>query len=58
VEGFLSIPGKIEKDMQQSGELRAGPYLALAGAVGLLVLGALRLRVRMREARVPTLQDS
>ena len=41
-----SIPGKMAREMRQPGRLRAGPYIALVGAVALLILGALQLRLR------------
>jgi hypothetical protein len=49
IEGFLSIPGKMVREVRQPGKLLAGTYLALAPALGLLALGALQLRLRSRQ---------
>jgi hypothetical protein len=41
------------RDMKKPGRLLAGPYFALAGAFGLLLLGALQLRLRLNQPNAP-----
>jgi hypothetical protein len=51
VEGFLSMPGKVAKQMKQPGRLLVGPYITLGGAFALLLLGALQLGLRQQRDR-------
>src|SRR5262249_41346692 len=48
---IMSIPGRMAKEMRHPGTLKGGPYLALAAAIGLLVLGGLQVRAWVRQRR-------